>query len=118
MALLAFWLLSIGGLVAGAGGALSPIAAGFAVPLALTLTLGRRWAAEVGAASVLAYAAAAALALRSGEPVALLGAFPELMAVMSLVFTAGLMAIAPGPASGAKRWRSAWPKCRTNCERR
>lgn len=97
MALLAFWLLSIGVLVAGAGGALSPIAAGFAVPLALTLTLGRRWAAEVGAASVLTYAAAAALALRSGEPVALLGAFPELIAVMSLVFTAGLLAIAPGP---------------------
>lgn len=95
MALLGFWALAVAILVAGTGGAFSPLVVGFAVPLALAPALGRPWAAEVGGVAVLAYAAAAAVALWPGEPVALLGAFPELMAVLSLAFAAGLLAIVP-----------------------
>jgi cell cycle sensor histidine kinase DivJ len=95
LALLGFWLAAMALLVAGSGGALSPLAAGFAAPLALAFAVRRVWVAEVGAAVVLAYAAGAALALWSGQPVALLGAFPELIAVMSLAFAAAVLAMAP-----------------------
>jgi cell cycle sensor histidine kinase DivJ len=58
--------------------------------------LQRRWAAETGAAAVLAYAGAAALALT--EPVHALGPMPEILAVAALAFAAGLVAAARPPA--------------------
>lgn len=87
---IAVWVVTITGLVAGTGGALSPLASAFAIPPALALMLGRRWAPEAGAAAVLGYAAAAWLAApRPAE----LGPFPEMMSVVALAFAAALMAL-------------------------
>ena len=97
-ALIATWLLAATGLVAGGGGAFSPMVALFAIAPALTFVAQRAWAAEVGAAAVLAYACAAALALLAREPAALLGPFPEMIAVLALAFGAGLIASAPRAA--------------------
>ncbi len=82
------------GLCAGSGGALSPLAASFAIAPALALALRRRWAPEAGAAAVLGYAAAAALALTSPAPS--LGPLPELLSVGAIAFAAGLMALGQG----------------------
>ena len=97
-ALLAAWLVMAAGLVAGTGGGFSPLAAAFAIAPAMAGALGRRWAAELGAMAVLAFAGAVILAAHVGAPIAGLGAFPELMTVVSLAFAAGLMALAPAPA--------------------
>ena len=82
------------GLVAGSGGATSPLAASFIVAPAWAVALGRRWAPETGAAAVLAYALAAAFSgmHRGGD----LGALPEILSVAALAFAAGLMAIGQG----------------------
>ncbi|MDX2274667.1 MAG: HAMP domain-containing sensor histidine kinase [Hyphomonadaceae bacterium] len=103
LALLATWMLAATGLVAGGGGVLSPLATLFAVAPALALGLGRNWAAESGAAAVLAYAAGAGLALLAPEPAILLGPFPETLSVAALALLAALLALgrtaAPAPAS-------------------
>ena len=90
-ALIAVWTLAATGLVSGSGGATTPLVASFAIPPALSAALGRRWAPEAGAAAVLGFAAAAGLALL--EPARTMGPFAELMAVVSLAFVAGLMAL-------------------------
>lgn len=98
-AFLAVWLISAVGMIAGSGGATSPLIAMLAVPPALALALSRRWAPEVGAAAVLGFALAAGLAMM--EPAAALGGFAPAMAVVSLAMAAGLMALgqaAPGEA--------------------
>lgn len=89
--LIGAWLLTAIGLAAGTGGALSPLASAFAIPPAMALALGRRWAPEAGAAAVLGYAAAAVLA--GGAPDDALGPLPEILSVVSLAFAAGLMAL-------------------------
>jgi signal transduction histidine kinase len=88
------WVLAGIGLVAGSGGAFSPLAVLFAVPPALALALGRRWAPEAGAAGVMGYAAAAVFAL--GLPDQGLDPFPQVLAVIGLAFAAGLMALGQG----------------------
>lgn len=93
-ALMLVWALAVMGLVAGSGGALSPLVAAFAIVPAWTGVLRRGWAAEAGAVSVLGYAAASGLSLLDTEPAAPLGAFPEAMAVVSLGFAAALLAVA------------------------
>lgn len=95
-ALVAAWIVAGAGLVAGGGGASSPLALMLILGPAWALALGRRWVAEAGAAAVLAYAAGAALALAA--PAATLGAFPEMAAAASLAFAAGLMALAQSKA--------------------
>lgn len=93
LGLLAVWLVSAAGLTAGTGGVFSPVAAMFAIPPALALALGSRWAPEAGAASVLSYPAAAALAgFWAIEPGAL-SPFPEILAVIAIAFAAGLIGI-------------------------
>jgi signal transduction histidine kinase len=89
--LLAAWLLTGMGLVAGSGGALSPLATVFAVPPALALALGRRWAPEAGAAAVMAYAGSAVIAL--GVPDTGMEPFQQAVSVVALAFAAGLMAL-------------------------
>jgi signal transduction histidine kinase len=99
--LLAAWLLAAMGLLAGSGGALSPLAAMFALPPVMAAAIGRPWAGEAGAASVLAYAAGAAFALLSPTPVISLGPFPEMLSVIALSAAAALLALsqarAPAP---------------------
>ena len=92
--LLAAWLLAAAGLVAGGGGAGSPLAAMFVLPAAMALALGRRWAPEAGAAAVLGYAASAWLALTQ-QP-APLGPMPEILSVAALALAAGLLALGQG----------------------
>ncbi|GAM98844.1 two-component sensor histidine kinase PleC [alpha proteobacterium U9-1i] len=106
-ALLVAWLLSATVLAAATGGALSPLAAMFALVITITVMLDRRWTAEVGAVSVLAYAAAAWLATRSESAIAPLGAFPELLGVLSLAFTAALLTLRPNAREGAMAHRVA-----------
>lgn len=98
--LLAAWALAAVGLAAGSGGALSPLAVLFAVPPALALALGRRWAPEAGAAAMLGYASAAVFAL--GAPELGLDPFPQLLAVAALGFAAGLMAVGQGAVGHAQ----------------
>ncbi len=86
------WLISGVGLTAGSGGASSPLVASLIIAPAMCLALGRRWAPEAGAAAALGFAAAAAFA--SFATKGLLAGFAEAMAVVSIAFTAGLMAIA------------------------
>ena len=88
---IAVWLVTACGLVAGSGGAASPLAVMFAIGPAWALAVGRRWAPEAGAAAVLAYALSVWLARFSGGES--LGAFPETLAVIALMLLAGLMAI-------------------------
>lgn len=95
---LAVWLLAAIGLVAGSGGALSPLACLFAAPPALALALGRRWAPEAGAAAVMGYAGAAVFAL--GLPELALGPLPQTLSVAALVLAAGLMAL--GQSAGGR----------------
>lgn len=99
--LLASWVIASIGLVAGSGGALSPLAALFAVHPALALALGRRWAPEAGAAGVLGYAGAAVFAL--GLPEQGLEPFPQVLAVAALAFAAGLMALGQGAGRGREQ---------------
>ncbi|MBC7769652.1 MAG: HAMP domain-containing histidine kinase [Phycisphaerales bacterium] len=96
----AVWLISGVGLVAGSGGAASPLAVMLVIAPALTLALGRRWAPEAGAAAALGFAVAAALAPFADA--AEVGAFAEAVAALSLAFAAGLMALGQ-PERGAAR---------------
>jgi signal transduction histidine kinase len=107
LALFGAWVVAALVLVAVTGGALSPLTAVFAVPIALTLMLDRPWTVELGAAAVLAYAAAAAIGARDGATVVLLGAFPELLAVVSLAFATALMIPRPTARDGAMAHRVA-----------
>jgi len=92
------WVFAAVGLVAGSGGALSPLASLFVVPPALALALGRRWVPEAGAAGVMGYAGAAVLAL--GVPDLGVEPFPQLMSVAALALAAGLMAV--GQSGGGR----------------
>lgn len=89
---LAVWLISGVGLIAGSGGASSPLATVLIIAPAMCLALGRRWAPEAGAAAALAFALAAAMATFATK--GLLAGFAEAMAVVAIAFAAGLMAIA------------------------
>lgn len=93
---LSVWLTVLTGLVAGTGGAGSPLAAGLLIVPALALALGRNWAPEAGAAAVLAFALAAYLARFAEAP---LGAFAEVMTIVSIAFAAGVMALGRGRGS-------------------
>jgi len=85
------WVVAATGLVAGTGGAASPLAVAFLIAPAMSMVLGRRWAPEAGAAGVLGFAAAAAFA--HTFPNAGVGAYPELLSVAAIAFAVGLMAI-------------------------
>jgi signal transduction histidine kinase len=91
LGVLLVWLVATGGLVAGTGGVSSPLSLSLAIAPAWALALGRRWAPEAGAGAVLVYAVCAWLARFASTGG--LGAFPEALAVVSLAFVAGLMAI-------------------------
>lgn len=89
---LSVWIVTATGLAAGSGGAGSPLAVCLAGAPVLAVLLGRRWAPEAGAATVLAYAFAAWF---SGfAPVVELGVFPQSMAVAAMAFAAGVLALA------------------------
>lgn len=87
---LAIWLTTLTGLVAGTGGAASPLAAGLLIVPSLAVALRRPWAAEAGAACALAYAVAAFAATYARAET---GAFAEIMTAVSIAFAAGLMAL-------------------------
>lgn len=87
---LAVWLTTLTGLVAGTGGAASPLAAGLLIVPALALALGRPWAPEAGAAAALGYALAAFLARYDTFA---MGPYAELMTAVSIAFAAGVMAL-------------------------
>lgn len=92
VAMVAVWLISGVGLAAGSGGASSPLATMLLIAPAMALALGRRWASEAGAAAALGLALAAAFSgFAEGRE---LGGFAEAMAVVSIAFAAGLMALA------------------------
>jgi signal transduction histidine kinase len=94
---LTVWLTSLTGLVAGTGGAGSPLAAGLLIVPVLTLVLGRPWAPEAGAAAALAFAAGAYLARFEATS---MGPFAEIMTVISIAFAAGLMAVSRRRVAG------------------
>jgi len=105
-ALIATWLIAIMGLITTSGGATSPLTAALVVAPALALGLGRRWVPEAGAAAVLVYAVAAALAMTKGANEAVTP-FPEMLAVAAIAFAAGVMALTqttaqPGGVMGAR----------------
>lgn len=87
---LAVWLTALTGLIAGTGGAGSPMVAALLIVPALALALHRPWAAEAGAAAVIAYALAAFMARFQSYAV---GPYAELMCVASIAFAAAVMAI-------------------------
>lgn len=89
---LAVWLLTAAGLVAGTGGAGSPLAVSLLIAPAMALALGRPWAPEAGAAAVVGYAVAAFAARWDGG--AELGPFAQIMSAVSIAFAAGVMALA------------------------
>jgi signal transduction histidine kinase len=97
---LAVWLTSLTGLVAGTGGAASPLAAGLLITPAMAMALGRPWAPEAGAAAVLGYALAALCA--RFEPMAELGPFAEIMTIVAMAFAAGVMALGRVRATPAR----------------
>lgn len=103
LALIAAWQLTAVGLLAGSGGALSPLVIMFILPPILALALGRRWVVGAGAVTVLAYAGASGLALLAREPVILLGAFPEMMAVVALTSAIAVLALTQTRASEPAR---------------
>jgi signal transduction histidine kinase len=88
---LGVWLTALTGLVAGTGGAASPLAASLLIVPAMAMAIGRPWAPEAGAAAVLGYALAAFLARY--ETFAL-GPYAELMCAVSIAYAAGVMALA------------------------
>lgn len=92
LGLIAAWVLTGAGLVAGAGGAASPAVAMLILGPVWALALGRSWAAEAGGAAVLAYAGGVGLSLLTTVPE--LGALPEMAAVAALALAAALIAIA------------------------
>jgi len=96
LGLVAVWIIATVGLVAGSGGVGSPLAAALLVGPAWVLVLKRAWAAEAGAAAVLGFALAAFLA-RFQDPLPL-GMFPQILAVVSLAYAAGLLALSAGAA--------------------
>ncbi|MBS0383875.1 MAG: HAMP domain-containing histidine kinase [Proteobacteria bacterium] len=96
------WLASVTVLVSVTGGAASLLAAGFVAVLAQSLAIKRVWIAETGAAAVLAYAAAAAIGADRGAPSGDLGAWPQMMVVAYLAYSAGLLASAPTGVSRAR----------------
>lgn len=104
LSLLVVWLLSTIGLVAGTGGASSPLVAMLLVAPAMALALGRPWAPELGAGAVLGFAFAAFLARL--EPAAMLGPFPETLSVVAIAFAAGLMALSRAGVGAAPRARA------------
>ena len=87
---LAVWLTALTGLIAGTGGAASPLVASLLIVPALALALERPWAPEAGAAAVLAYALAAFVAQFERYSV---GPYAELMTVAAIAFAAAVMAI-------------------------
>lgn len=101
--LIAAWLLAGAGLVAGSGGAGSPLAAALVLGPGWALALQRPWAAGAGAAAVLAYAGGVWFS-QFGAPTEL-AAYPEMAAAAALALAALLMALAqaqsgPGHALG------------------
>lgn len=93
-ALIAVWLATGTGLVAGAGGGFSPLLVVLAAAPATAVLLHRRWAPEAGAAGVMCYALGAGLAHFNPGDVAALGLYPQMLGVAGLAYVAALMALA------------------------
>jgi signal transduction histidine kinase len=81
------------------------LTAGFVVVLAQCAAVRRAWVAEAGAAVVLAYAAAAAIAANRGTLGDDLGIWPQTMVVAYLAFSAGVIASASQGVSRASMER-------------
>jgi cell cycle sensor histidine kinase DivJ len=96
--LLGLWLTSVTALTAATGGAASVLVAGFPVILAQAFALRRRWLSYAGAAALIAYAAAAAIAARHGAHTGDFGAWPQMMVVAYLAYSTALIAAASGDA--------------------
>lgn len=92
------WVVAAMGLVAGGGGALSPLVAVFAVAPAIALALGRgqRSLVLTGVASAAAYVIACSVAFLEARPSALLGPFPEFLSAGALLLAAGLVTLGVG----------------------
>ncbi len=99
---LSVWLASVTILVAATGGAASLLTGGFAVVLAQAVALKRAWVGEAGAAAALAYALGAAIAANRGALPSDLGAWPQMMVVAYLTFSAGVTASALAGLSRAR----------------
>ncbi len=88
---LAAWLAAVFGLVAGSGGAASPLAASFAIPMALAFHLGAPRLPWLAGAGVAAYVLAALAGTRISAPA--LGVWPACMTAAALAVAGGLMAV-------------------------
>lgn len=95
--LIAAWLVTATGLVAGAGGAESPLVVAFIMAPLLALALGRRWIPATALAAVAAYAVAWALSL-TADARADIGPFPHMMAVAVLGFASVLIFYGQAPS--------------------
>ncbi len=94
--LIAAWLVMATALVAGTGGAFSPLAASLLIAPALAALLWRDWVVEAAASAVICYAIGAVLAAWLGG-VYQLGPFADLLTAASLVFVGGLAALSFQP---------------------
>jgi signal transduction histidine kinase len=90
--LLTVWLSAPGALIAGAGGAASPMAACLAIAPALCAALGWRRAPEAGAAALFVYAVAV-LTAAFVAPAHGLGVFPHLLTAIALAFASAMIAL-------------------------
>lgn len=99
LSLILAWLVAAAGLVAGTGGAGSPLAAALVVGPAFALTLGR-WTRVAGIGAVAGYLAAALLAPME-DGATNLGPFPALLTALSLALSAWLVGFARARVAGA-----------------
>lgn len=88
----AVWLLAVAGLVAGTGGAASPLAAGLLIPPAIAAVAARSWLAPAGVGAAIGLAAG--FWLSRYAPAGQLGAYAPLMAAFSIGYVTWLMTIA------------------------
>ncbi len=98
-ALIVVWLACATALAAGGGGATSPLAALFAVPLALATALGRPWRLATGAVGALGIGLAAWLSRSDPEPE--FAAFSALLAAAAIAYSAALLSLSRRPVIAA-----------------
>lgn len=103
----AVWVLAVTGLVAGTGGAASPLVVALLVAPVIAGRLSQGWLAGAGLAAVIGFGAA--IWLSRYAPPTSTGLFAPLLAAFSIAFIAWLMTLptaparAPGPQQGVSR---------------